>query len=93
MTLSEFLSKFDSGELIGLVAVSGGMILGLILGVMGILLAFYTQRQEHHRAEIMATLKQDMLNRGMSADEICTVLEAGSKNSRKGSSSHPSCNV
>ena len=93
MTLTEFLSKFDGGELIGLVALAGGMILGLILGIMGILLGFYVHRQEHHRAEIMAALKQDMLNRGMSANEICMVLEAGSKSSGKALSSHHSCNV
>jgi len=93
MTLTELLSKFDSGELIGLVALAGGMILVLILGILGILLGFYVQRQEHRRAEILASLKQDMLNRGMSADEICVVLEAGSKSSRKSLSSHHSCNT
>jgi hypothetical protein len=93
MSLTEFLSKFDSGELIGLVVLTGGMLLGLILGSMGILLAFYGQRQELRQAEIMAALKQDMLNRGMSADEICAVLEAGSKHPREPLSSHSSCHV
>jgi hypothetical protein len=93
MTLAEFLSKFDSGEVIGLVALAGGMIVGLILGIMGILLAFCKLRQEHRQEEITATLKQDMLNRGMSADEICAVLEAGSKDSRKPLGSHRPCNA
>jgi hypothetical protein len=93
MTLAEFLSKFDSGELIGLVALAGGMIVGLILGIMRILLAFCKLKQEHRQEEIAATLKQDMLNRGMSADEICTVLKAGSKDSQKPLGSHPPCNA
>jgi hypothetical protein len=91
MTLTEFLSRFDGGELIGLLALAGGMIVGTILGSMGILLGFYVQRQELRRAEIMAALKQDMLNRAMSAEEICIVLEAGSKSSGKALSSHLSC--
>jgi hypothetical protein len=91
ITVTEFLSRFDGGELIGLVALAGGMIVGTILGSMGILLGFYVQRQELRRAEILAALKQDMLNRGMSADEICTVLEAGSKDPGKALSSHHSC--
>jgi hypothetical protein len=93
MNLTEFVSKFDSGELIGLVALLGGMIVGTILGSMGILLGFYTQRQEHRRAEMTAALKQDMLNRGMSANEICMVLEAGSKSSKEALSGHQSCHV
>jgi hypothetical protein len=93
MTLAEFLSKFDSGELIGLVALAGGMIVGLILGIMRVLLAFCKLKQEHRQEEIAATLKQDMLNRGMSADEICTVLEAGSKDSRQPLRRHRSCNA
>jgi hypothetical protein len=93
MLLTDFLSKFDSGELIGLVALLGGMIVGTILGSMGILLGFYTQKQEQRRAEITAALKQDMLNRGMSADEISMVLEAGSKSSRKALSNYQSCSA
>lgn len=91
MTLTEFLSRFDGGELIGVIALAGGMIVGTILGSMGILLGFYVQRQELRRAEILAALKQDMLNRGMSAEEICMVLEAGSNTSGKVLSSHPPC--
>ena len=91
MILSEFLSRFDSGELIGLITLAGGMIVGLILGIMGILLGFYTQRLKYRRAEILAALKQDMLTRGMSANEICMVLEAGTKSTRKPHSSQHSC--
>jgi hypothetical protein len=90
MILTDFLSRFQSEELIGLVALTGGMILGLILGITGILLGFYAQRLKYRRAEILATLKQDMLNRGMSANEICMVLEAGTESSPKALSSQHS---
>jgi hypothetical protein len=64
------LSRFDPGQVIGLVAVTGGLLCGLVAIVMGIWL-------EMRRTETAAILKQDMLNRGMTADEIRTVLEAG----------------
>jgi hypothetical protein len=47
--------------------------LPMIAGVVG----FYWYRLR--RLEISATLKQEMLERGMSADDICKVLEAGMK--------------
>ncbi|HEV3263357.1 MAG TPA: hypothetical protein VG013_41360 [Gemmataceae bacterium] len=77
--MTDLLSKFDAGELIGLVAVVGG----LLCGIMGIFLGVYFQGQRTRRAEIAAALKQDMLNRGMSADEIRTVLDAGAQSPRR----------
>ncbi|HEY1378580.1 MAG TPA: hypothetical protein VGF55_17400 [Gemmataceae bacterium] len=65
--------KLDGGEVIGLVAVSG-----LVLcGVLGILLGFYAHWSRHRRAELGAALRQELLDRGMSADEIVAVLLAG----------------
>ena len=74
--MPELLSRFDPGEMIGLVAVSGGLLCGLVAIVMGIW-------HEHRKTEINAALKQEMLNRGMSADEIRTVLDAGCNGSSK----------
>jgi hypothetical protein len=68
--MTDLLSKFDSEELIGLVAVAGG----LLCGIIAIVGAFWLQIR---KAEIGAALKQDMLNRGMSADDIRTVLDTG----------------
>ena len=66
--MSEFLSRFDSGELIGLIAIVGGFIMGAF--VIGI----------HYWHKVRETeLKREMLARGMSAEEIKTVLEAGDK--------------
>jgi hypothetical protein len=70
--MPELLSKFTSGELIALVAVAGGLLCGLVA-----ILA------DHWQKIRQIALKQEMVNRGMSADEIRTVFEAGSKRSRK----------
>lgn len=75
--MSELLSRFNAGEMIGLVAVAGGMLIGLVAIIMGIW-------HEHRKTEVNAALKQDMLNRGMSADDIRTVLDAGTNASTKG---------
>jgi hypothetical protein len=84
MAMVDLLSNINGGELIALVAVAGG----LLCAITAIITSSW---QKIRRAEIVAALKQDMLNRGMSADEIRTVLEAGSKSSRKALSSRPSC--
>jgi hypothetical protein len=71
--MSEVLAKFDAGDLLGLVAI----VLTAVCGIVGILFAFYWQSQVTRRSEVTAALKQDMLNRGLSAEEIRAVLEAG----------------
>jgi hypothetical protein len=88
-TMGDLLSKFDSGELIGLAGMAGAF----VCAVLGILLAFFVQWQKSRRAEMLAALKQDMLSRGMSADQIQTVLEAGSQKPQKVLGSRPSCKV
>jgi hypothetical protein len=68
----ELLSRMAPGEFIGLVAVAGGLICGLVAIVMGIGLEF-------RRADLAFTLKKDMLERGMTPEEIRMVMEAGKK--------------
>jgi hypothetical protein len=68
--MTELLSRFAPGEFIALVAVVGAMSCGITAIIMGIR---YALRQ----AEISTALKQDMLDRGMSPDDIRTVVEAG----------------
>jgi hypothetical protein len=70
----ELLSKVEPGHLIGLVSIVGGFACAIVAIVMGVGL-------EIRRAELAAGLKKDMLERGMSAEEIRIVMEAGSKNS------------
>jgi hypothetical protein len=88
MEMMELLSKFDSGELLGLVLGGVSIIGGLLCGIIGIIAGAW---QKVRRTEIAAALKQDMLNRGMSAEDIRTVLEAGSKESRRALRHRSSC--
>jgi hypothetical protein len=82
--MADLLSKFGPGELIALVAVGGGLLIPILCGVTAIITDhFYKLRQ--------LALKQDMINRGMSPEEICVVLDAGSKHSRKALDRQDSC--
>jgi hypothetical protein len=78
--MTDLWSKFAPDEFIGLVAVSGAFLCGLLCGTTAIVMGCWL---EMRRTAIAAALKQDMLNRGMSADEIRVVVEAGSRQSRK----------
>jgi hypothetical protein len=71
----ELLNKMEPGELIGLVAVVGWFVCGTVAIVMGVGLAM-------RRTELAAALKKDMLERGMTAEEIRIVMDAGSKFSK-----------
>jgi hypothetical protein len=84
--MNEILSRFEAGEIIGLVAVTGVLLCGLVAIIMGIW-------HVHRKAEINAALKQDMLNRGMSADDIRMVLDAGTPQSGKGCSTGQSSSL
>jgi hypothetical protein len=68
----DILSRFSPGELIGLVAVVGAFLCGIICGTAAII-GDYWLRMRH------LALKQTMVERGMSAEEIQAVFEAGSK--------------
>jgi hypothetical protein len=70
----ELLSRFQPGELIGLTAVVGGLICGVTGIVMGIGLAI-------RKTELEVGLKKSMVERGMSAEEIRMVMDAGSDGS------------
>lgn len=68
--MTEFLSKFDAGETIGLVAVGGGLLCGMVAIVGGIVAKCWC-----HCRDI--AFKESMIARGMSAEEIQTVIECG----------------
>jgi hypothetical protein len=87
--VEDLLAKFNGGELIAFVAVAGGLLCGILCGVSGIIMGSW---EKIRRAEIAAALKRDMLNRGMSADEIRTVIDAGTKSSRKERRGQHVCN-
>ena len=79
MDLNEMLMKLDSGELLGLVLGGIALVGGLICAIVGIIAAVISSRHHARRAEVEAALKQDMLSRGMSAQDIQAVMEAGHK--------------
>ena len=58
-------SRMDPGQFIGLVAVGGGLLCGMVGIVMGCWL-------EWRKVSAASELKQNMLDRGMSAEEIQT---------------------
>jgi hypothetical protein len=74
--MGEYLFKLNVGELIALVSVTGGLSIALVAVLGGIW-------SDVRKREIVAGLKHDMLDRGMSPEEIRTVLDAGTKRSGK----------
>ena len=67
--MNEFLSRFHPGQLEGFV------IIGLVL-TAGLTIFLTWQWRIHRRTEMEVSLKQDMINRGMSAEDIERVLSA-----------------
>ncbi|HEV8058286.1 MAG TPA: hypothetical protein VGP68_00305 [Gemmataceae bacterium] len=76
----ELLTRFEPGELIGLVAVVGGLLCGIVAIIAG---SWFKMRE--------ITLKEEMVNRGMSAEEIRLVLDGGSKSGCGRSEESKSC--
>ena len=84
--MNEFLAKFDGGELIGFVAVAGGLLCGLVCGTAAIVM-------DHLHKLRQLALKQDMISRGMSVDDIQAVLDAGTGAGRKRLKKESSCHA
>ncbi len=83
--MNEIFTRFNFGELMGFFVVGGGFLIALVAIWGGIW-------SDVRKREIAAALKQDMLSRGMSAEEIRVVIDAGTKRSgRKGAESLESC--
>ncbi|HET6325317.1 MAG TPA: hypothetical protein VFG04_11630 [Planctomycetaceae bacterium] len=70
--MGDVFSRFNFGELMGFLSVSGGLLVAVIAIVGGLW-------ADVRKAELASALKHDMLDRGLSADEIRTVLDAGTK--------------
>jgi hypothetical protein len=74
--MSEIISKLDNDAILGLC----GMLVGVVAIIGGITVAITKVVSTHYRKtqldEMAATLKMEMIQRGMSADEIKQVLEA-----------------
>jgi hypothetical protein len=71
-----YLSRFNYWELMGFLALGGALVIPMI-AIVGALWA------DVRKAELASALKHDMLDRGLSAEEIQAVLNAGKKHARK----------
>ena len=80
--MNDFLSRFDGGQLIGLIAVVGG----LLCGIVAIIGFFWHENRQ-------TALKRDMVERGMSAEEIQAILWAGSGHKPREIRHRRSCGV
>jgi hypothetical protein len=71
--MTEFFSRlFDSGQAIPALAIAGSMVIAIIAILGGMIAKCWC-----HSREI--AFKEEMIARGMSAEEIRTVIEAGSR--------------
>ena len=73
--MDQLYSSLNYGQFVGL-SVLGSCLLIVLVAVVG-------GWTEIRKAELAAALKHDMLDRGLSAEEIRMVLDAGTKHSRK----------
>ncbi len=75
--MMEWLSQYSPGQMIGL----AGVLVGPLIAIVAIVSAAWARirkvEAQAHIAEVEAALKQQMIERGMSADEIVRVLAAG----------------
>jgi SOS response regulatory protein OraA/RecX len=71
--MGDVVSRLSGGEIIGMLAVGGGLLTAILTAVVGIIAGCWRSARQ---AEIEANLKQQMLTRGMSAAEIEQVLKA-----------------
>jgi hypothetical protein len=77
--MSDFFSRLSGHDVIPIV------VLLIVFGsfvIVSLAVIIATCVHKIRRDEANAQLKHDMLNRGMSADEIKTVLEAGTKSGK-----------
>jgi hypothetical protein len=75
--MNQQLSRLSSEEFLGFVSIVGAFSSGLILGSLALVYAFFHKAQETRRAQSLDALKHDMLARGLTPDDIVTVLAAG----------------
>jgi hypothetical protein len=81
--MMDWLSNQNAKELIGLAAVVGGMLIAMVAIVSGQWARVRRDELRARQAEVDAALKQQMIERGMSADEIVQVLKAGQTKEKK----------
>ena len=68
--MADFITQIGFGQFIALVALVGGLLIPLVAIIGGLM-------YKHHKLQVEAALKQRMIERGMSAEEIISVIRAG----------------
>ena len=81
--MSHVFMNMNYGEFMGFLALGGGLLIGLVAIIGG-------TWSDVRKREIAAGLKHDMLERGMSAEDIRMVLDTGKKSSGIGCDSRAS---
>ena len=67
--MGDFITQIGFGPFIALVALVGGLLIPLVAIIGGLM-------YKHRKLQVEAALKQQMIERGMSADEIKEVIGA-----------------
>ncbi len=75
--MGQQIAHLSGDEFLGFIAIVGAFACGLVLGAAALGLGFYHQAHQTRRVESLNALKQDMLARGMTADDIVIILAAG----------------
>ncbi|MBP3955699.1 hypothetical protein J8F10_10440 [Gemmata sp. G18] len=73
--MSDVISGMTGPQLIGLVAVFGGIVCATVIAVTGIVVPFFTAAR---RVEALSQLKRDLVGAGFSAEEIERIVQADS---------------
>ncbi len=71
--MTDFLTRFNAKEIMGLMAVSGAFATALLC----IAWSWTATWQSHRRDQAALNLKQSMIDRGFSPAEIQQIMEAG----------------
>jgi hypothetical protein len=75
--MSDLLSQMTGGQLIAVIAISGAMLVAAISVLSGAWVSVRQTECRTRRFELETALKKDMLDRGMSLDEIERMFAAG----------------
>jgi hypothetical protein len=84
----DWLAQQSTGHVIALLAVGGGLLIPLTALIAGCWARIRVAEARARQAEAEAGLKQDMINRGMSVDEIERVLAAGQGKAKRSRFEH-----
>ena len=88
MDFGDWLARQNAGQVTGLAAVTGGILIAIIAIVSGVWSRARRAESRARQVEAELALKQEMIERGMSADDIERVLKAGQASAAPSRCSH-----